>query len=51
MFERRTIRVPAEKDSSVVDQTFTEDERMLYIEPSLELHKKFSMGMSGHVEF
>lgn len=36
----------AEKDSSVVDQTFTEDERMFYIEPSLDLHKKFSMGFA-----
>ena len=36
----------ADKDSSVVDQTFSEDERMFYIEPSLDLHKKFSMGMA-----
>ena len=36
----------ADKDSSVVDQTFSEDERMFYIEPSLDLHKKFSMGFA-----
>ena len=30
----------------MVDQTFSEDERMFYIEPSLDLHKKFSMGFA-----
>lgn len=35
----------AEEDSSAQDQIFTEDERMFYIEPSIDLHKKFSMGI------
>ncbi len=36
----------ADDEAPVEEQIFTEDERMIYIEPSLDLHKKFSMGLA-----
>lgn len=36
----------ADNDSSVTAQTFAEDERMFYIEPSVSLHKKFAVGLA-----
>lgn len=36
----------ADTDKPASEQIMTEDQRMFYIEPSLDLHKKFSMGMA-----
>lgn len=36
----------ADEDAPAKEQIFTEDERMFYIEPSVDLHRKFSMGMA-----
>lgn len=35
----------ADDDAPVEDQTFTEEQMMIYVEPSFNLHKKFTMGV------
>lgn len=36
----------AKKDSSVQSQIFTEDQTMFFVEPSIDLHKKISLGVA-----
>jgi hypothetical protein len=39
--------VLADGDSTAAAQTYVPDERMVYVEPSISLHPKFALGLSG----